>query len=642
MRKYPVHVVLSSIIAIVFALYSFTQSIKSDKEVFDTYKSNFEKLKIEASQFSSDVNSIKPTAENKKSIVNKYNQLRVAFKSIEFIWEYTDPIYVKDYINGAPLPKLDKSAPGILVLQPRGLQVLDELLFEEDWNIENISEQAKLLYQAINDYNFPAKINDRIVFEALRVELIRSFNLGVTGFDVPASERSISDAIVIFKQLDKTIECYKSRIENVDPNLYKNIAFKFNLGLKQLNSNFSFDNFDRLNFLKEVINPLFSDLLTAQHLLGIETIYEATTGTKFALNFEATNLFSNHILNADYYVNLPQNLSSSKLDNLGKLLFYDPILSASNERSCASCHNPQKGFADGEPKSLAFGMKGRIDRNSPTLINSVYSERYFHDLRADALEDQMEHVVVSEKEFNTNIFEVVSKLNQSEEYLNLFKEIYQNESVPINKHTIAFAITSYVKSLSGYNSFFDKYVRGESNELSASAKRGFNLFMGKAACGTCHFAPNFNGTVPPLYNESESEVLGVPENPYNKILVIDNDEGRIAAKLKEGAPFYRYSFKTPTIRNVALTAPYMHNGSYKTLQDVMDFYNKGGGSGIGINVPYQTLPADPLNLNKQEMKDIISFMESLTDTSGLTSVPLSLPKFDNRNEWNQRKIGGVY
>lgn len=641
MSKYPVHVVLSSI-AIVFALFSFTQSIKSDKEVFDTYKSNFEKLKIEASQFSSDVNSIKPTAENKKSILNKYNQLRDAFKSIEFIWEYTDPIYVKDYINGAPLPKLDKSAPGILVLQPRGLQVLDELLFEEDWNIENISEQATLLYQAINDYNFPAKINDRIVFEALRVELIRSFNLGVSGFDVPASERSISDAIVIFKQLDKTIECYKSRIENVDPNLYKNIAFKFNLGLKQLNSNISFDDFDRLNFLKEVINPLFSDLLTAQHLLGIETIYEATTGTKFALNFEATNLFSNHILNADYYVNLPQNLSSSKLDNLGKLLFYDPILSASNERSCASCHNPQKGFADGEPKSLAFGMKGRIDRNSPTLINSVYSERYFHDLRADALEDQMEHVVVSEKEFNTNIFEVVSKLNQSEEYLNLFKEIYKNESAPINKHTIAFAITSYVKSLSSYNSLFDKYVRGESNELSASAKRGFNLFMGKAACGTCHFAPNFNGTVPPLYNESESEVLGVPENPYNKILVIDNDEGRIAAKLKEGAPFYRYSFKTPTIRNVALTAPYMHNGSYKTLQDVMDFYNKGGGSGIGINVPYQTLPADPLNLNKQEMKDIISFMESLTDTSGLTSVPLSLPKFDNRNEWNQREIGGVY
>ena len=641
MRKYPVHAVLLSI-AIVFALFSFTQSIKSDKEVFDTYKSNFEKLKIEASQFSSHVNSIKPTADNKKSIVNKYNQLRDAFKAIAFIWEYTDPIYVKDYINGAPLPKLDKSAPGILIIQPRGLQVIDELLFEEDWNIENISEQATLLYHAINDYNFPAKINDRIVFEALRVELIRSFNLGLTGFDVPASERSMVDAIVIFKQLNKTIECYKSRIENVDPNLYKNIAFKFNLGLKQLNSNISFDGFDRLNFLKEVVNPLFSDLLTAQHLLGIETIYEATTGTKFALNFEATNLFSNHILNADYYVNLPQNLSSSKLANLGKLLFFDPILSASNERSCASCHNPLKGFTDGESKSLAFGMKGRIDRNSPTLINSVYSERYFHDLRADALEDQMEHVVVSEKEFNTNIIEVISKLDQSNEYLTLFKDIYQNETSPINKHTIAFAITSYVKSLSGYNSLFDKYVRGESNELSTSAKRGFNLFMGKAACGTCHFAPNFNGTVPPLYNESESEVLGVPENPYSKTLVIDNDEGRIAAKLKEGAPFYRYSFKTPTLRNVALTAPFMHNGAYKSLQDVMDFYNKGGGSGIGINVPYQTLPADPLNLNKQEMKDIISFMESLTDTSGLTSVPMSLPTFDNRNEWNYRKIGGVY
>lgn len=641
MPKNTIHVALASI-AFVFVIFSFTQSVKSDKVIFDTYKFNYNKLKIEANQFSSRLHLVEPTSVNKKDIILAYHQLRDAFKAIEFIWEYTDPNYVKEYINGAPLPKLDKSAPGILILQPQGFQVIDELLFEEHWNIEIIREQATLLSQAINNYHFPAKINDRIVFEALRVELIRSFNLGLTGFDAPASDRSVIDARVVFKQLKQTIESYKTQIQHVDSNLYKNIELKFNLGLKQLNSNISFEEFDRLGFLKEVVNPLFSDVLTAQHLLGIETIYESTSGTKFALNFEATNLFSNQILNADYYVNIPQNVPSSALVNLGKLLFYDPILSASNERSCASCHNPLKGFADGESKSLAFGMKGRVERNSPTLINSVFSERYFHDLRADALEDQMEHVVVSEREFNTNIIEVISKLNQSNEYVTLFKDIYQNEPAPINKHTIAFAITAYVKSLHGYNSLFDKYVRAESNELTPSAKRGFNLFMGKAACGTCHFAPNFNGTVPPLYNESESEVLGVPENPYSKILVIDNDEGRIAAKLKESVPFYRYSFKTATIRNVALTAPYMHNGAYKTLQDVMDFYNKGGGSGIGINVPFQTLSVDPLKLNKKEITDIISFMESLTDTSGLTSVPNSLPKFSTKNDWNDRKIGGVY
>lgn len=641
MNKSPVVAVLS-IIAIVFALLSFTQSVKSDSEVFDKYKSNFNKLKVLASQFSNYVNLIDPTLENKEEIVKKYNQIRDAFKAVEFIWEYTDPNYVKEYINGAPLPKLDKAAPGILILNPRGLQVIDELLYEEHWNIENIREQATLLSIALSDYQIPAKINDRIVFEASRVELIRLFNLGLTGFDVPSSKRSMLDALVVFKQLNETIVSYKLRIENLDSNLYRNIEFKFNTGIKKLNENISFEGFDRLRFLREVVNPLFSDLLTAHHLLGIETIYEATIGTKFALNFDANNLFSNQILNADYYVNVPPNLSSSKLENLGKLLFFDPILSASNERSCASCHNPKKGFADGEPKSFSFGMKGRVDRNSPTLINSVYSERYFHDLRADALEDQMEHVVVSEKEFNTNIIEVVSRINQSDEYLSLFKEIYPNETSPVNKHTIAFAITSYVKSLSGYNSQFDKYVRGEQNDLSVSAKRGFNLFMGKAACGTCHFAPNFNGTVPPFYNESESEVLGVPENPYQKKLVIDSDEGRIGAKLKEGAHFYRHSFKTPTVRNVALTSPYMHNGSYKTLKDVMDFYNKGGGTGIGINVPFQTLSADPLDLNKREINDIISFMESLTDTSGFTSIPSSLPKFDFRRDWNARKIGGVY
>jgi cytochrome c peroxidase len=166
--------------------------------------------------------------------------------------------------------------------------------------------------------------------------------------------------------------------------------------------------------------------------------------------------------------------------------------------------------------------------------------------------------------------------------------------------------------------------------------------MGKAVCGTCHFAPIFNGTVPPDYKESESEVLGVPENPYVKKPVIDSDEGRGQALLKEKVYFNQYAFKTPTVRNAALTFPYMHNGSYKTLNDVMDFYNKGGGKGIGIIIEHQTLPFDELKLSKTEINDIISFMNALTDTSGLTTKPKTLPKFENHPEWNKRKIGGAY
>jgi cytochrome c peroxidase len=200
-----------------------------------------------------------------------------------------------------------------------------------------------------------------------------------------------------------------------------------------------------------------------------------------------------------------------------------------------------------------------------------------------------------------------------------------------------------VVSLSSFNSPFDQYVRGERKELPEAAKRGFNLFMGKAACGTCHFAPSFNGLVPPFYEESESEVLGVPSTPGSENLVIDPDLGRLeSSRPQDEAYFYAFSFKTPTVRNAALTAPYMHNGVYETMEEVIDFYNKGGGLGMGIDIPHQTLPDAPLNLNEGEVKDLIAFMEALTDTTGMTNIQLELPKFEGMSELNKRMSGGYY
>jgi cytochrome c peroxidase len=185
-------------------------------------------------------------------------------------------------------------------------------------------------------------------------------------------------------------------------------------------------------------------------------------------------------------------------------------------------------------------------------------------------------------------------------------------------------------------------MRGEKEAIDPAVIRGYNLFSGKAACATCHFAPTFAGLVPPAYIESESEVLGVPkafEEPY----VLDPDQGRFMNKLlKEQAPFYEFSFKTPTLRNVELTGPYMHNGAFATLEDVMEFYNEGGGLGLGLDIPHQTLPGDALDLTDQEIDDIISFMKSLTDTTGLTSMPQRLPVFEGNSELNKRPIGGAY
>ena len=175
----------------------------------------------------------------------------------------------------------------------------------------------------------------------------------------------------------------------------------------------------------------------------------------------------------------------------------------------------------------------------------------------------------------------------------------------------------------------------------AGKQESFNLFTGKAMCASCHFLPTYAGYVPPAFVESESEILGVPVKPVLKGATLDPDPGRAAGVLRDRSAIYRFSFKTPTLRNIALTAPYMHNGAYDTLEEVVDFYNAGGGRGIGIELDHQTLPFDSLHLTTGERADLVAFLRSLTDTTGVTTRPVRLPSF-NDSQLDQRPIGGVY
>ena len=394
-------------------------------------------------------------------------------------------------------------------------------------------------------------------------------------------------------------------------------------------------------FLNSAIQPLYKDIKQAQWLLEIEFPNEVRN-TPTAWNYESDYIFGDNFLNPGFYSGIPDKFKTETTRQLGEFLFFDPILSANNKRACASCHDPAKAFTDGKAKSPGYDFNGTVKRNSPTLLNCIYAEKFFHDLRAEALEDQMEHVVTDAKEFNTSTNAILEKLQSSAEYRQLFDSAFRGyEGKAINPQTLSFAISAYVSSLHSFNSPFDKYARGESATLSMDAKAGFNLFMGKAACGTCHFAPVFSGLVPPDFRESESEVLGVPVAWPAKKPVADTDKGRGESKLKEMVPFYQYSFKTPTVRNIAHTAPYMHNGGMKTLEHVMDFYNKGGGNGIGLQYEYQTLSADPLKLSRKEIKQIIAFMNSLSDFSRFTSKPTQLPAMKD-STLNKRKIGGEY
>ena len=199
---------------------------------------------------------------------------------------------------------------------------------------------------------------------------------------------------------------------------------------------------------------------------------------------------------------------------------------------------------------------------------------------------------------------------------------------------------AYVSSLVSFNSPFDKSLLKESSDLESNEINGFNIFMGKGMCATCHFPPTFSGLVPPYYNENESEVIGVPYTIKAK--EIDKDFGRALNGIPgEMSEIYKNSFKTVGLRNVAYTAPYMHNGVYNTLDEVMDFYNNGGGIGHGLDIPNQTLPFDSLNLNEDEIKDVIAFMQTLSDTIGLTSKPNKLPNISD-STLNYRIVGGEY
>ena len=605
------------------------------------YRKGLNSLQTQLAVLNQNAINLKTNPQNVGEVRASFIKVRKEFKQVEFLLEYLDVQSVKDHINGAPLPKIERNSPEMSVLQPHGLQVIEEILYADEVDTEELNtETARLLnkFAQINSYQQRVPITERNLFEAARLELVRILTLGITGFDTPASNNALDDAKNALQPLLLMAKAYQPTLNHT---VGEQLVQKLNGAIQYLETNTDFDTFNRLEFIRDYINPSFKLFKTAQLQLGIETIYEVNNSLQ-PINYLADDIFSTDLFNVNYFsLSGDREIKPEKVA-LGKYLFYDPVLSVNNKRSCASCHNPTKAFTDGEQRSTAIDFKGTVLRNAPTLINSVFADRYFYDLRTEKIENQFEHVITSEFEFNTSYPQIAELLGKSSEYKALFKKAFPQYNGQIDKQTISESIAAYLKTLTGFNSDFDKHIRGEANTLSPQEIRGFNLFMGKAVCGTCHFAPTFSGLVPPYYSENESEVLGVPATTDTINAVVDPDIGRIGGRMKEKVEFNRHAFKTVTVRNIALTAPYMHNGVYKTLEEVVDFYNKGGGQGLGINLENQTLPFDNLSLTESEKSDIVAFMRTLTDTTGLTSVPNSLPKFENNPELNKRVIGGEY
>ena len=530
-------------------------------------------------------------------IQRQFLEAHQAYKKVEIISEYYSPS-VSKAINGPAIPEFEENDK--VTVAPEGFQVIEELVFPK-YNKETKKEliqelgvlSANLIrLEKVSNSN---ELTDAHVFDAMRLEVYRIITLGITGFDSPIAFNSLPEALVSLETVEKYYRVY---LKDKSASSSKQVLQILEKGKNYLKTNTNFNAFDRAYFIREIANPLSRGLHETQTELGIPFMKENR-----ALKVTAQTLFDKDAFDPEAFSGFPDYKTTPEKIALGKKLFNDPILSGNNTRSCASCHHEDKAFTDGLERAVSLDGKSMIQRNTPTLNNIAFQRVFFADSRVSYLEDQAVAVIKNENEMHGSLEKSALAIQKNTNYVKEFKKAFPKGE--INEFAIKNALASYIRSLSHYDSKFDAYMQNKTS-FTADEKAGFNLFAGKAKCATCHFIPLTNGTVPPNFDRSESEILGTP----NKNKKLDGDLGKFVIT---GAAIHKNSFKTPTIRNIELTAPYMHNGVYKTLEEVVDFYNEGGGIGLGFDVPNQTLPGDKLNLSGLEKKQLIAFMRTLTD-----------------------------
>ncbi len=297
----------------------------------------------------------------------------------------------------------------------------------------------------------------------------------------------------------------------------------------------------------------------------------------------------------------PDNPTTPAKVTLGRLLFFDPILSQGNDRACASCHHPDLGFSDGRP--VAAGLTGPLTRNTPTLWNVAFAGKLFWDGRLDSLEAQATFPITHPEEMGVgDPATLEAELRAIPEYVALFDAAFGGGEEAVTLTNTVRALAAFQRTLLSQNSPFDRYAAGDVEALTPSQRRGLALFRsGATRCFECHAAPTFASDT--------FRVIGVP----------DDDPGR-AGVVPDGQPG---AFKVPTLRNIALTAPYMHNGSLATLEEVVDFYAKGGGRAFG-NERVDVF-VNGFELTAQERADLVAFLYALTDESNLPTIPTAVP-----------------
>lgn len=296
--------------------------------------------------------------------------------------------------------------------------------------------------------------------------------------------------------------------------------------------------------------------------------------------------------------------------DLGRLLFFDPLLSGNGQISCATCHQPEKGLADGLARSI--GAQGtEVSRSAPSLWNVGLQELYFWDARAASLEQQMLGPLYDKKEMASSPQHLLSVLNENEVYPELFRQAFPGDQKVVTLDQVYTAIAAFESSLVSLNSRYDYYAHGVHEALSENEIEGLNIFRSFVArCAECH--------TPPLFSNQQIAVLGTPE-PEGLPL----DPGRQGVT---GDPSHRGGFKVPSLRNITKTAPYMHSGRFETLPEAVAFYTGGRGHAVpaGEKLSIHWHIWEP-QLSESELDRLVDFLGALSDESYMPEAPGRLP-----------------
>lgn len=626
------------------AVFCLSFGLREKKEYRSLYETSLDQFKQDQNHLRSVIKeSNLSNASDRKKIITQIKNNRTRLKAIDFWLRYLEPIAYKK-ING-PLPveweteTFEKYEPPYR-RQGGGL-TLAELSLEEEAvqkdDVLTLIDTSVIALQIFEADSITGQLDSyHHFFLANRLYLLNLAAIYTTGFECPDTNDIIPELRAMLVSIKNIYSNFNVSFSSTAlSNDYLTLYDKLISFVNDQPADFSL--FDHFSFIKNFVNPLFR--MNQQFI----NVYDVRTISQMDISLENKvysifdkKLYSSQNTKGVFSLIEDENLLA-EIKKMGKLLFYDPILSGNNKRSCASCHKPTEYFTDTTlATSFQFDNQQHLARNAPSLINSVFNHLVMLDGKHISLQGQAKDVITNPIEMNSSEKELIKKVLSCKEYKNAFKRFaqYTPEEKEVSLTHIVSAITYYYSDFSNYYSPFDNAINNN-HTLNSTEQKGFNLFMSKAQCGTCHFVPQFNGVKPP-YAGSEFEVIGVPEDSGYKRL--SPDKGRYEINPVNEM---MHAFRTGSIRNAAYTKPYMHNGVFQTLDQVIELYDVGGGTGKKLMVSNQTLSTDSLHLTTEEKSNLIAFIHSLNENIIFEAPPVALPASSNK-ELNKRKVGGEY